>query len=103
MARILSLVAVILLAQAPSGIVRSVYVTVTDKNGAPVIDLTGGDFAVKEGGKSVDDIRAVMASEQMQIALIVDDNGTGLFRAPLARFVQRLDGRAQMSLSSVVG
>lgn len=92
-----------LLAQAASGITRSVFVTVTNKNGAPVIDLTGSDFAVKEGGKAVDDIRAVRASEQMQIALIVDDNGTGLFRAPLARFVQRMDGHAQMSLSSVVG
>lgn len=92
-----------LLAQTASGITRSVFVTVTNKNGAPVIDLTGSDFAVKEGGRAVDDIRAVRASEQMQIALIVDDNGTGLFRAPLARFVQRMDGHAQMSLSSVVG
>lgn len=92
-----------LLAQAAFGITRSVFVTVTDKNGAPVIDLTGSDFAVKEGGKTVEDVRAVRASEQMQIALIVDDNGTGLFRAPLARFVQRMDGHAQMSLSSVVG
>jgi VWFA-related protein len=92
-----------LLAQAANGITRTVFVTVTDKNGAPVIDLTGSDFTVKEGGKTVQDIRAVMASEEMQIALIVDDNGTGLFRAPLARFVQRMDGHAQMSLSSVVG
>lgn len=91
-----------LLAQADTGIARRVFVTVTDKNGAPVIDLTGPDFTVKEGGKSVHDVHAVMASEQMHIALIVDDNGTGLFRAPLARFVQRMNGH-QMSLSSVVG
>ena len=98
-----ALISATLLAQSIDGIARRVYVTVTDRNGAPVIDLTGADFAVKEGGKSVQDVRAVMASEQMQIALIVDDNGTGLFRAPLARFVQRMDGHAQMSLSSVVG
>ena len=30
--------------------------------------------------------------------MIVDDNGTGLFRAPLARFVQRMEGRAVMAL-----
>jgi hypothetical protein len=104
MGRILSVAgAVILLAQTPRGIPRSVFVTVTDKSGAPIVDLTGADFSIKEGGRSVEDIRAVLADEQMQIAFIVDDNGTGLFRAPLTRFVQRLDGRAQMSLSSVVG
>jgi hypothetical protein len=92
-----------LLGQSSAAITRTIYVTVTDGNGAPVIDLTGPDFAIREGGKTVQDVSAVMAAEQIQIALIVDDNGTGLFRAPLARFVQRLEGRAQMSLSSVVG
>ena len=43
------------------------------------------------------------ATEPLQIDLIVDDNGTGLFRAPLARFVQRMEGRAVMALRSVVG
>lgn len=104
MARLLSLAgAIVLLAQTSGGITRNVYVTVTDKSGAPIIDLTAADFSIKEGGKSVADVRAVTADEQMQIALIVDDNGTGLFRAPLARFVQRLDGRAAVSLRSVVG
>ena len=36
----------------------------------------------------------------MQIDVIVDDNGTGLFRASLARFVQRMEGRAVMALRS---
>lgn len=89
--------------QAASGPSRTVYVTVTDKNGAPVADLTADDFAVKEGGKTTQVVQAAVATEPMQIALIVDDNGTGLFRAPLARFVHRLDGRAAMALSSVVG
>jgi VWFA-related protein len=82
---------------------RIVYVTVTDKNGMPVADLTASDFSVKEGGKTAQVVQAVVASDPMQIALIVDDNGTGLFRAPLARFVQRLDGHAAMAISSVVG
>jgi hypothetical protein len=42
-------------------------------------------------------------SEPLQIDMIVDDNGTGLFRASLARFVQRMEGRAVMALRSVVG
>lgn len=82
---------------------RTVYVTVTDRNGVPVGNLTAADFAVKEGGKTARVLQAALATEPLQIALIVDDNGTGLFRAALARFVQRMDGHAAMSLSSVVG
>lgn len=82
---------------------RTVYVTVTDRNGVPVGNLTAADFAVKEGGKTAQVLQAALATEPLQIALIVDDNGTGLFRAALARFVQRMDGHAAMALSSVVG
>jgi VWFA-related protein len=82
---------------------RTVYVTVTDKNGVPIGDLTAANFAVKEGGKAAHVLQATLATEPLQIALIVDDNGTGLFRAALARFVQRMDGHAAMALSSVVG
>ena len=82
---------------------RTVYVTVTDRNGVPVGNLTSADFAVKEGGKTAEVLQAALATEPLQIALIVDDNGTGLFRAALARFVQRMDGHAAMALSSVVG
>ncbi len=100
----ISLSAALLAAPAQSSPpMRTVYVTVTDKNGAPVGDLTVSDFAVKEGGKTVEVMDARIATDPMQIALIVDDNGTGLFRAPLARFVQRLNGHAAMALSSVVG
>ena len=88
---------------AGAEISRKVYVTVTDKNGLPITDLTAADFAVKEGGKATQVTQAAVATDPMQIAMIVDDNGTGLFRAPLARFVQRMDGRAQMAISSVVG
>jgi hypothetical protein len=38
------------------------------------------------------------ASEPMQIALLVDDNGTGIFRAGVARFIQRLLGHAEFAL-----
>jgi hypothetical protein len=85
---------------APS---RTVYVTVTDKNGLPVEDLAPDDFEVKEGGRTVAVVQAGIATNPMQIALIVDDNGTGLFRSALARFVQRLEGHAVISLRSVVG
>lgn len=90
---------------APAAIqeLRTVYITVTDKDGLPVDDLTAEDFEVKEGGRPVEVTELGVATDPMQIALIVDDNGTGLFRSALAQFVRRLDGRAVMALSSVTG
>jgi hypothetical protein len=82
---------------------RTIYVTVTDKDGQPVEDLTAADFEIKEGGKAVVVNETGIAKDPIQMALIVDDNGTGLFRSSLARFVQRMDGHAVMSLSSVTG
>ncbi len=88
---------------APASAGRTVYITVTDKDGGPIEDLVVADFEIKEGGKVVQVTDASIARGQLQIALIVDDNGTGLFRSALARFVQRMEGHAAMSLSSVVG
>jgi hypothetical protein len=87
----------------PAKPARVVYVTVTDRNGVPIEDLTPADFEVKEGGKVVQVVHAGISDDPVQIALIVDDNGTGIFRSALTRFVQRMAGRAAMSLSSVTG
>jgi hypothetical protein len=88
---------------APTGLSRTVYVSVADRNGQSVDNLVPSDLEIKEGGKLVTLESAGRATEPLQIDLIVDDNGTGLFRAPLARFVQRMEGRAVMALRSVVG
>jgi hypothetical protein len=82
---------------------RTVYISVTDRNGGPVDNLAASDLEIKEGGTPVTVDSAGLASEPIQIDIIVDDNGTGLFRASLARFVQRMDGRAVMALRCVVG
>lgn len=82
---------------------RTVYVNAFDQNGMPVTDLVTEDFAVKEGGKARDVVISRPAKALMQIAVIVDDNGTGIFRAPLYRFIQRLQGRAEFAIISVVG
>jgi hypothetical protein len=91
--------------QAPSAppLSRTVYISVSDRNGVPVDNLLASDLEIKEGGKLVTVESAGRANEPMQIDVIVDDNGTGLFRASLARFVQRMQGRAVMALRSVVG
>jgi len=80
---------------------RTVYVTVTDKSGIPVTDLSAEDFVVKEGGKSRDVISAAVTNVPLRIAIIVDDNGTGIFRYGVARFVERLQGFAEFSLSAI--
>lgn len=89
--------------EGPTGLSRTVYISVSDRNGIAVDNLDPSDLEIKEGGKLVTVDSAGRATEPLQIDLIVDDNGTGLFRAPLARFVQQMEGRAVMALRSVVG
>src|SRR5687768_5951555 len=95
--------------QAPAGTVpsegvtRTVYVTVTDKNDLPITDLAPGDFVVKEGGKARTVFEAGMTTVPLRIAVIVDDNGTGIFRYGVAKFIERLQGRAEFAVSTVTG
>ena len=90
-------------AAPPSERTNTVFVTATEGNGAPVVDLVADDFTIKEDGKNRDVLKVELARVPMQIAIIVDDNGTGIFRSGLVNFVQLLQGRAEMSLSSVMG
>jgi len=83
---------------------RRLYVTVLDAKGVPYTDLSPEDFVVKEGGKVHPVTTLGPASPQkMQIAILVDDNGTGLFRVGVARFIEALMGRADFSISVVTG
>ncbi len=88
---------------SPQGRTNTVFVTATEENGAPVVDLVADDFTIKEDGKDRDILKVELARVPMQIAVIVDDNGSGIFRSGLVNFVQQLQGRAEMSLSSVMG
>jgi VWFA-related protein len=80
-----------------------VYVSVVDKNDVPVTDLGPTDFVVKEGGKNRDVVEAGIANVPLRIALLIDDNGTGLFRYGVVKFIERLQGRAEVALSTVTG
>jgi hypothetical protein len=90
-------------ATSAGAVTRSVYLNAFDANGTPVDDLAPADFVVKEGGKTRGVVAYRPAKALMQIALIVDDNGTGLFRSSLYRFVQRLQGKAEFAVVTVVG
>jgi len=87
----------------PEGLTRTVYVSVLNKSGAPVTDLSADDFLIKEGGKDREIVRAGMTAVPLRIAVVVDDNGTGIFRAGVAKFIERLQGRAEFALSTVEG
>lgn len=82
---------------------RRVYFNAFDRNGAVVSDLTAAEITVKEGGKAREVAALRPATGPMQIAIIVDDNGTGLFRVPVARFIEGLIGRAEFSVITVTG
>ena len=104
MSRVLApLLVVALLAAAPQPQARRVYVSAHDRNGAAVADLTAADIEVKEGGKTREIVSLKPASGPLQIAILVDDNGTGLFRVALARFIEALLGRAEFSIITVAG
>lgn len=83
---------------------NTVFVTVTEgNNGNPVMDLAPADFTVKEDGKDSEILRAEIANVPMHVMLIVDDNGTGIFRFAIAQFIQQLAGRAHVAISTVTG
>jgi VWFA-related protein len=87
----------------PAARTNTVFVTATEENGAPVVDLVAEDFTIKEDGKSREVLKAELARAPVQVAIIVDDNGTGIFRAGLVSFVRLMQGRGEMTLSTVVG
>ena len=77
--------------------------TVTDGKGVPVTDSTAADFNVKEGGRDHEVVKAGLATTPFHLALIVDDNGTGIFRVESLRFIRRLYGQGDFALTTVVG
>lgn len=93
-------------AQAPVGPdvpTRVIYVTVTDRNGNLIDDLSTTDFVVKEGGKEREVLLAGPATIPMRIALLIDDNGSGIFRYGVVKFIEKMQGRAEFALSTVNG
>jgi len=83
--------------------VRTVYVTAVDRKEVPVGDLTAKEFILREGGDVREIIKVEPATAPLHIAIIVDDSGTGIFRVPVANFVNQLLGRAQFAIKHVIG
>ena len=81
---------------------RTVYASVTQKEGAPVTDLTAADFEVKEGGKACEVVGAQLTKTPLRLAFIVADGGSGGFQYPLVAMVQQLQDVAEFSVVSVI-
>ena len=77
---------------------RTVYVSLVDLKGRPIPAVTPADFTVKENGKAREVLAAEPASAPIDLILIVDDNGTGLFRSAVGQFVNQLLGRADFAI-----
>jgi VWFA-related protein len=101
--RILVLLCAWVVTASAQGQTRRLYVTALDAAGTPVEGLVPGDFNVKEGGKVRDVVRVEPAGAKMQIAILVDDNGSGMFRVAVARFIESLLSRAEFAISTVTG
>jgi len=93
------------LAAVPQTERRTIYVTALDRNGLPVPLLTADDFRVKEDGRLRKIVRVEIATEPMQIALLLDDGGPSLaaMRQATGQFVERLQRKAAFSLTTTAG
>jgi len=101
--RIMALLCAATIVASAQGQTRKVYVTAFDANGAPFSDLSLEDFIGKESGKPHPIVSLGPATAKMQIAILIDDNGSGIFRVGVARFIEALLGRADFSISVVAG
>ncbi|HXT68621.1 MAG TPA: hypothetical protein VN700_02640 [Vicinamibacterales bacterium] len=104
-----SVATVSVVAAAPAGGERqagaanpmTVFVSVTDRRHVPMDDLVAADFLIKEDGKERQVLSVGRASRPLQVVVLVDDNGTGIFRYGLTGLAELLQGRAELSLAAV--
>jgi hypothetical protein len=105
MACLVGLSAVVMAAPEPrlEPTVRTVYVTVTDGQGAAVPGLTPADFTIKEGGKEREVLKAVPATARMRLAVMVEERllGDHAIRTGLFEFMKRLQPAAETAFISI--
>jgi hypothetical protein len=86
-------------APGAADVARKVYISADDRDGAPVTDLKAADISVKEGGKDRTVASLEPATGPMDVAILVDDSGTGAFQLAVGRFLEKTHGRGAFSIS----
>jgi VWFA-related protein len=92
-------------AQRPASEARdqTVYVSVLGPKNAPVTGLSAADFTVREDNAAREVIRAEIATDPMQVVLIVDDSqalndALQPLRDGLTAFVDKLNGHGEIGI-----
>lgn len=93
-------------AQASDARTRDIYVSVVDEKGNAVAGLTAADFTVREDGVSREVLRAVPATEPLDVILLVDDSQAAsdaipFLRDGLEQFVDRMAGKAEIGIVTI--
>jgi hypothetical protein len=78
--------------------VRTAFFSATDSKGNAVSDLTATDIAVKEGGKDRQVASLKLATAPLDVAILVDDQGTGGFQGGVVQLFQAMLDRARFSI-----
>src|SRR5437660_10907441 len=73
---------------------RTVYLSAVDSKGAPITDLTAADLVVKEGGQDRKVASLAEASGPLEIAMLDDDSGGGLFLTSVLQVIQTFQDKA---------
>ena len=82
---------------------RDVYATAVDSKGTSVEGLTAADFAVREDRIAREVLKAGPATEQLQVALLIDDSQAATsmlqpLREGITGFIDKLQGKAEIAL-----
>lgn len=100
---VLTLVSAGASAQTAGRPVWRVFINAAGDHDAPVSDLTPADVVVKEDGRTREVLAVEPATGPMQIVVLVDDDGSGVFRYGLEQFAELMRGRASISLRIIRG
>ena len=82
---------------------QTVYVTVLGPKNAPVTGLSAADFSVREDNAPREVLKAEIATDPMQVVLLVDDSQASTdalqpLREGLTAFVDKLNGHGEIGI-----
>jgi hypothetical protein len=83
----------------PAPTTRTIYISATNAAGAPVTDLTAKDVTIKEDGKVREVTSLALATDPLDISILVDDHGGGAYQGAVLEILQTLMERARYSIS----